>query len=225
MSPGQLYNVFSRSPIKPLQEHIAKAYECTHLLFDFFAAVFEHRWNEAEAIREQIVTREHEADAIKHDLRGYLHKGLFLPVERDDLLQILSVQDRIANTAKDIAGIIIGRKMHIPEAITASYLDLLKGSVKTVGLAQKAIDELDELLETGFRGNEINIAENMIADIGAAEHETDESQIRVRAELFRIETTLPPIDVMFLYEIITLTSKIADRAEQVGNRLHVLLAR
>lgn len=225
MTPGQLYNVFGHSPIKPLQDHIAKAYECVRLLFDFVAAVLEHNWALAEEHRRQIVEQEHEADKIKNDLRGHLHKGLFLPVARDDILQLLTVQDRIANTAKDIAGIIVGRKMHIPEAIAASFVELLRGSFNTVALARKAIDELDELLETGFRGSEIAIAESMIRDIGLAEHETDELQIKVRSELFKIEQTLSPIDAMFLYEVISLTSQIADRAEQVGNRLHLLLAR
>jgi predicted phosphate transport protein (TIGR00153 family) len=65
----------------------------------------------------------------------------------------------------------------------------------------------------------------MIKDIAKAEHETDELQVTVRRALFNIENTLPPVDVMFLYEVISLTGKIADRAEQVGNRLHLLLAR
>ncbi len=225
MIPGPLYNVFGKSPIKPLQQHIAKAYDCAHHLFDFFAAVLEHEWHLAEEKRQIIAKLEHEADIIKRNLRGNLHKGLFLPVSREDVLQILTVQDRIANKAKDIAGIIIGRRMHIPEAIAPSYLGLLKRCMETVKLAQKAINELDELLETGFRGSEVNIVEEMITDISEAEHDADDLQIKVRQELYEIENTLSPIDAMFLYEVIDLTGKIADRAEQVGNRLQLLLAR
>lgn len=225
MTPGQLFKVFGRSPIKPLQQHIALAYQCAHHLFDFYANVFDHDWQQAEEKRQIIVSLEHEADEVKKELRSQLHKSLFLPVSRGDLLQVISAQDRIANEAKDIAGIVIGRKLHFPETITPDYLELLKRSVYTVELAKKAINELDELLETGFRGQEVSITESMINDIALAEHETDELQIKVRQQVYEIENTLSPVDTMFLYEIITLTGKIADRAEQVGNRLQLLLAK
>ena len=43
--------------------------------------------------------------------------------------------------------------------------------------------------------------------------------------LAQLETELPPIDVMFLYKIIDWTGDLGDRAQQVGSRLELLLAR
>ncbi len=37
-----------------------------------------------------------------------------MPVERRDLLELLLVQDKAANQAKDIAGLTVGRKMIFP---------------------------------------------------------------------------------------------------------------
>ena len=50
-------------------------------------------------------------------------------------------------------------------------------------------------------------------------------QIEVRRALFKLEKDLPPVDVMFLYQIIEWIGDVADRAERVGNRLEQLLAR
>ena len=42
---------------------------------------------------------------MKRELRTHLPKGLFMPVDRRDVLDVLLRQDIIANQAKDIAAI------------------------------------------------------------------------------------------------------------------------
>ena len=44
-------------------------------------------------------------------------------------------------------------------------------------------------------------------------------------KLFDIEKDLPPIDVMFLYDVINKIGELADRAEQVGHRLTLIAVR
>ena len=67
------------------------------------------------AAKERIFEKEAEADRIKNDLRGALPKSLFMPVDRRDLLEVLQMQDSIADTAQDIAGLLIERRMEIPD--------------------------------------------------------------------------------------------------------------
>ncbi|HAR08295.1 MAG TPA: phosphate transport regulator, partial [Cobetia sp.] len=57
------------------------------------------------------------------------------------------------------------------------------------------------------------------------EHDTDNMQIGLRAQLFKLEKDWPPVDVMFLYQIIEWIGDVADRAQRVGNRLELLMAR
>ncbi len=217
--------MFGRSPIRPMQEHMDKAYAAANTLMAFFTAVLDTDWAKAEKQQENIVRYENEADDLKRDIRSHLPKNLFLPVPREDLLEILSKQDRIANKAKDIAGLVMGRKMHIPEEIAATYISLLKSCIESTAVTLKAINEIDELLETGFRGNEVEVLQNMIEKIIDIEHESDELQLKVHHELFEIEKNLPPIDAVFLYKLIDWTGDIADRAEQVANHILLLLAR
>lgn len=225
MTATGIFKMFGRSPIRPLQEHMGKVHECASTLRDFFAAVLLKDWKKAEQKQSVVVQLEHDADKIKKDIRTHLPKGLFLPFPRSDLLEILTMQDKIADKVKDIAGVVLGRHMNIPEAIAASYDDLLNRTIESVAQAQKATNELDELLETGFRGNEVHVLSKMIAALRETEHATDELQIIVRRQLFAIEAQLSPVDVIFLYKIINWTGEIADHAEQVGNRLELLLAK
>lgn len=224
-SINPIFNVFGRSPIKPLQKHMAKAHATGHLLVDFFKATFTGDWEKAKIIQQKIDRTESEADHLKRDLRLHLPKGLFLPIPRTDILEILELQDHIANQAEDIAGLVIGRKMRIPAKIEIKYMEFLQRCLDATDQALKTINELDELLETGFRGNEVKLVEQMILVLDKIEQDTDSLQVEVRQALFQIESELPPVNVVFLYKIIEWTGDLADRAQKVGGQIHLILAR
>ena len=222
---ANLSNLFGRSPIKPMQEHMALAVKAATELTSFFEAVTSDNWPLAIEIQQRVVKFENEADEIKKQLRLHLPKSLFLPVPRTDLLELLTMQDRIPNRAKDIAGIILGRRMTIPETMKEQMNEFVRASVAAAEQALTAINELDELLETGFAGREAVLVETLIEELGSIENDTDRLQIEVRRNLFKLEKDLPPVDVMFLYQIIDWVGDVADRAQRVGNRLEQLLAR
>ena len=143
---------------------------------------------------------------------------------RADLLELVTVQDKVANRAKDIAGLVLGRRISFPEAIKESFLHYVKRSVETSAQALRAINELDDLLETGFRGREADLVENMIEELDAIESDTDRLQVHIRRTLFEHEKELHPVDVMFMYKIIEWVGDLADRASRVGGYLQLLLA-
>ncbi|WNO08349.1 TIGR00153 family protein [Teredinibacter sp. KSP-S5-2] len=220
-----LENLFGKSPIKPMQEHMVVATQAAAKLTAFFEATCANDWDKAEAIQQEISELEHQADVLKKQLRLDLPKSLFLPVPRTDLLQLLAVQDKIANRAKDIAGIMLGRKMVFPEVLRAPMKEYVASAVDTSTHALKAIEELDELLETGFSGKELDIVGRLIHELDLVEHKTDELQIAIRSTLFGLEDELPPVGVMFMYRVIEWVGDLADRAQQVGSRLQLLLAK
>lgn len=217
--------MFGSSPVRPLEEHMAKVHACVKELQPFFEAVFSKNWATVESLQQEIVNLENKADDMKRDLRLHLPNSLFMPFSRSDLLELLNVQDRLANQAKDIAGMVLGRKMSFPETIAPLYMEFLERNIDASRQANTAIHELDELLETGFSGNEIKLVETMITKLAGIEHATDEQQIKLRHMVFDLEKTLPPVDVMFLYKIIEWTGHLADDAREIGDRLQVLLAR
>jgi predicted phosphate transport protein (TIGR00153 family) len=215
--------IFGASPVGPIQEHMNVCYQCAKELITFFQHVVARDWQAARASREKIVTLENEADDFKKQLRGQLPKSLLMPVPREDLLELLLVQDRIANRARDVSGLVLGRSMQLPEPIQQSFLAFVSRNVDAAKQARKSIRELDELYETGFRGAEVKLVESLIQELDQIEDDTDQMQVEIRAQLFGIEKELPPVDVMFLYRIIELTGDIGDMAERIGRRLELLL--
>lgn len=220
-----ILNLFGRSPVRPLQEHMAKVSECVRVLEPFFEAVVAGDENRMRELQEKIARLENEADDLKHDLRLHLPRTLFMPVERRDLLEVLTMQDNIANRAKDLAGLVRGRKMTIPDVISSQYLEFVRRSIDACTQAEKTVNELDELVETGFSGTEVETVQKLISELDRVEKDTDQIQVDIRARLFEIERELPPVDVMFLYRLIDWTGDIGDFSQRVGSRLQLLLAK
>ena len=220
-----IFNLFGKSPISPLQAHMTVVVACAEKLQDFLAATIANDWQLASDTFDAISKKEDKADEMKRKLRLRLPKSLFMPLDRGDLLDLLSLQDRIANRSKDIAGLMLGRKMSIPEPLHQKMTDLVSSSIDAGRQALKAINELDELLEVGFSGNEVDLVEKMIGELDLLEDKTDQLEQEIRHQLFELEQELPPIDMMFLYQVIDMIGELADLAEGVGGRLQLLLAR
>ncbi len=218
-------NMFGRSPVHPLQQHMEKVQVCITQLAPFFDAVLSENWDDAIKCRSEIARLENEADDLKRALRLNMPKSLFMAVSRRDLLEVLTMQDKIANKAKDITGLIIGRKMVFPANFGPLLKEFIQRSIDASEQAQKAVNELDELVETGFRGKEVELVESMIKTLDKIESDTDKIQVEVRNELFAIETELNPVEVMFLYRIIDWIGDLGDLSQRVGSRLELMLAR
>lgn len=223
--PNTLLGLFAKSPIKPLEEHISKVHECCEQLVPFFEAVFADNWEEAAHYRANINTLEKEADKLKRNIRLNLPGGLFMPVQRSDLLELLTHQDRIANKAKDISGRVVGRQLYIPKELHELFLPYLKRCLDATAKAQEAINELEDLLETGFRGRELDLVAKMVAQLDQIEDDTDTMQIGLRQGLRALESQLNPVDVMFLYNMIEKVGELADQALRVGARLELMIFR
>ena len=198
---------------------------CTMLLPEFLDACYNDDWETARSVYDKIKKLENEADAMKRNFRLNMPNSLFMPMPRTDLLELITIQDKVANVAQDIAGIMLGRRMCVPELIRIDFSAFLDSALKVAQQAKKAIDELDELLESGFKGKEIDIVTDLIHQLNDREHTADGNEREIREKLMSIENDIPPLEAMFLYNIIEKIGSLADCAQRVGSRLLLLLAR
>ncbi|MGR2738163.1 TIGR00153 family protein [Billgrantia sp. Q4P2] len=225
VKPNPFSAMFGRSPFQPLLAHIAKANECADQLLPFFEASLTGDWDEAAKIRGAITQLEHEADSLKAELRLNLPNTMFLPVSRSDLLDLITVQDKIANKVRDITGIMLGRRMQVPTELAQPMRDYMQTAVACVAQARQALEELQDLLESGFGRHASDVMLNLIRELHILEQQADQQQIAIRRLLFDLEDRLKPVDVVFLYKIIDWVGELSDRAERVGSRLQILTAR
>lgn len=217
--------IFGKSPFKPLQRHMDLCFACTEAIVPFLQAVRNQDWAAAEEAQERAVAAENEADDLKSDIRKHLPQGFFLPVARPDLLELLTRQDDIANKAKDIVGLMLGRRMRFPDSLGDDVEAFARASIEACRRAQTIVHELDELLDTGFGGKEALTVHELIQALDEVENENDAMQVELRANLYRLEADLPPVDVVFMYKIIEWIGDVADLSQSVGHRVELLIAR
>ena len=222
---GNISSLFGKSPISPLQQHMKKVHSCIKEFGVFAKATNAEDWEKAQAAQISIAQKEHKADKLKKKLRMNLPSTFMMPFSRRDLLDVLLIQDSIANITKDLAGLMMTRRMVFPKEFAEDFIKLTGLCIKTSAAALVAINELDELLETAFSSRKRKIVDQMIKKINELEHDTDIAQSEIREKLFALESSLAPVDVMFYYRAIEWLGETADAAQKVGSRFEVMLTK
>lgn len=224
-STNPIASLFGHSPFKPLQKHMVIVNECVAEVPALFEALIANDKAGIEKAKDAIFAKENTADELKNQLRTHLPKSLFMPVDRRDLLEILDMQDSIADTAQDIAGLLVERDMTVPTNMVEDLRILVQRCVDTCVQCGSIVGEIDELLETGFRGPEAAKVEEMVEKLNLIEDETDDLGMALTRALFAQEDSMSPVSVMFWYQLIQWIGDLADYAEKTGDRLRLLIAR
>jgi len=218
-----LSRLFGPNPFSLLKSHMRVVISCTELLPSLFEAMIAGQQAEVERLQKEIFAMEAEADAIKKEVRQHLPRTILLPVNRADLIDLLIMQDRIANTTQDVAGLVVERQMSVPAEIEGFLLPFVQTCLDVCLHAATIIEELDELLETGFSGPEAHSVSEMIDRLNELEDVSDEKGMAISRELFKHEAKLNPVTVIFWYRLIEWIGDTADHAEAVGERLQLMI--
>ena len=218
-------DIIKKSPFGPIKAHMEVSKLSVEELLRFLQLAIDSNWDQAAQSRKLISDLENKADSLKAETRGLLTKSLFLAVPREDILDLIRLADDIPNTVKDISGLMIGRKMEIPSQIAPSFILFAAEAAAISDAAAEAVDYIDDLFQFSFGGNAATKMQELLEKLDSLENKNDQSEITLRAELFAIEKDLPPVNVIFLYDIINKIGELSDRAEQVGHRISLIASR
>jgi predicted phosphate transport protein (TIGR00153 family) len=188
-------------------------------------ALYRQDRDKIDEFGHNIIQLETEADTIKQTFRINMPNTLLLPVDREDLLSLISDQDRMADITEDIAKTLLFRNMEVPESLREILDELLEGTMEISAAAKDMIEQLDELVQVGFRGREQKKVSEMIAGVRRSEHNIDSILFRTKKTLFENEKGMDPVSVMFWYQLIDLLGSISDQAENVADRLLLFISK
>ncbi len=212
-----------RSPIGPMQKHMQMAILCAREVIPLLEAMSAADDEAIRNRRTEIDRLEHEADQLKHEIRSHMPRRFMMAMDRRTMLEILDYQDSIADVTQDIAELADQRSMHLPDTLREPVLSLAHRVLAACEQGQRIVDELDELVETGFGEGEVARVDEMITELGRLESETDAELDRAARALFAKEEELG-VATVFWHQIILWIANLADLSERVGNRLRLLIA-
>lgn len=218
-----LAKLFGKSPFAPLQTHLEKVGSCVDELPVVFEALKTQDAKTLKAVAEKIFLLEHEADITKNDIRNHLPKNLFLPIDRGSLLEILSLQDAIADNAEEIAVHSTFRPLPTFLKYGSIFSSFCTLNLEAFSLAKQTIGELDELLEFSFGGIEAQKVKKMVEKIALQEHEVTKTERKLLGKLYSDDAPLSPSVFHLTLTIVEQIGHIARLSEKLGNRIRMLL--
>ncbi len=218
-----LTKIFGKSPFEPLYQHMLKVNECVNLVKPLMEALLADDQDRVEVIAKKIFKAEHDADIVKKEIRNNLPKGIFLPVNRGDMLNYLREQDKIADSAEDVAVLVTLRKMNVPEELRENLKILVEKVLITCETAMKISSEIKLLAETSFSGAEAEKVMDSIEELKLDEFEADKAQMKLAQKMFSIEAKLDPVSIMMWMHIFKELGALANHAENLGDNLRMML--
>lgn len=219
-----LWNLFAKNPFRLLQDLMKQVLLCTQKTEDLFAALLAGDQAKVAEIAKEISKIEHHCDGLKQELRAQISKSVFLPVDRRDLLHVLSHMDALADICEDLGVLLTLRKMELPAQMRQSFEEFLSRSLHVVKESNNVIKSLDRLLETGFAGPDALEIIKKIDEIDHLEHLADKAQDQFGKSLFLMEDELKPAALFMWNKIANKIGDLANSAERMVNYVRLMLS-
>ncbi len=219
-----LRNLFAKNPFTPLREHMDKTLECASATEEIFDLLLKGDKDGVAECARRLSRLEHEADNIKHEIRSRLTTSVFLPVDRRDVLNILSHLDAVADQAEDIGVLLTLRWMELPDPLREPFKILRLRVQDVVHQSAEVIKSFDALLEGGFSNPDVARVLAQVDEVGRLEHEADKAQDQFGKELFRHEDEMKPAALFMWIKIANKVGDMANAAERMVNQLRIMLA-
>ena len=217
--------LFGKSPFKPVKKHMKIAAECVEKMPDALQAFFDKDKSRLKEIRREIAQLESDADKIYEELQNRLPKTMFLPVDRRDLLDVLEMQEAIADRAQDIIGLMLDLSMDVPDEMRQPMAHLVDRCAAATKGAYDIVSSFENLVETGFKGPHVEKTQKLIAEVAAIETDADTIGTEITHVLFEHGRDMHPVPLVFLYKLIGWIDDLADFSEKLAIRSRLLLAR
>ncbi len=217
--------LFGKSPFKPVKKHMKIANECVDKMPAALEAFFEKDKTKLKAIKQDIAQLESDADKIFEELQTRLPKTMFLPVDRRDLLDVLEMQEAIADRTQDIIGLMLELSIQVPDEMREPMLRLTKRVKAASDGATEIVASFENLVETGFKGPHVEKTQKLITEVVSIETDADTIGTDITHALFDHCRDMHPVAVVFLYKLIGWIDDLADYSEKLAIRSRLLLAR
>lgn len=215
--------LFGKSPFSPLQTHMEKVSVCVGELLKILEALSRKDYHQMEELAAKISNLEHEADLTKNDIRNHLPRSLFMPIDRGQFLEILSIQDSLADKAEEVGNLFVLKSLDPLPTLLPHLERLINKNVEAFSDTYKIMGEIDELLESSFGGVEAEKVKAMIDQTSYKEHESDVLKTAALKQLFLLADDLPYPSFYLWLRIIEKVSDISHIAEKLAGRIRMIL--
>jgi len=219
-----LANLLARNPLPKVGDLMNEVVRTSDRVQDLIDLLARGDQAGVERLAKEISTMEGKADDAKNAARSKMPVRLLMPVDRRDVLKLISEIDGIADCAEDVGVLLTIRPLTVPEDMKPVLELFVERVLETVREAAKPIDLIDDLVESGFAGPPAERVIEQSAILGRAEHEADKIQDQCAKVLFKEEDSMPPAAVFMWTKVLNKIGDMANHAENVGDQFRLFVA-
>lgn len=211
--------LFGRSPFSQIQQHMDQVNKCIEKMSEVITAAKEGKFEVIEELTYEVSKLEHQADQIKDDIRERLLKRFFMPIDRSEVLEILSLQDSLADTAEDVCKVLTIRKLPFPDDVLVEFDKFLELNINACSICASIISQLDELIEAGFGGTEAERIRSLAKDAAFAEHQADVVQMNLLKKLYAHDVEFSTGEFHLWMRFTRTLGKLSNVSENLADRI------
>ena len=220
-----LVHLLAKSPLPRVEEQMQAVLRCAAMVPQLVEKLKEGDQEAIVELAKEASRLESLADDVKSAVREHMPIKLFLPVDRRDVLRLVSEIDAIADCAEDVGVLLTLRPLELPEGMAPLLEAFVQRVMETVEAAAKLADTIDDLIAAGFAGRPAERARVLIDGVHRREHEADKLQDQCAKVLFASEERLSPVAIFMWTKVLNKIGDMANHAENVGEQFRLFLAR
>lgn len=220
-----LAHLLVKSPLPGIVPLMDRVVECAQGVKPLVEALIAGDQNAVVEQAKHLSQLEGRADEAKNSVRAHMPIRLMLPVDRRDVLKLLSQIDAIADSAEDVGVLLTFRTMDVPEEMRTLLPIYVDRVLDTVTAAAELVSTMETLLAAGFGGKPVEQAREMIGEIARKEHESDKIQDQLAKIVFQLEEKMSPVAVFMWLKVLNEIGDMANHSENVGDQFRLFIAR
>ncbi len=197
-----------------IKDHMELVGSCCETLKDAYDTYIEGDMERFEEYAKWMREKETEADDARRRVELSIHSGAFMPIYREDYLNLAELVDKVADNCILATNLLSFTQIDIPEEARG----------RIAGLVEKTIECVDALDET----ISLSMKDRKKVDEGAhrveqLEEAIDDQEYQLRSFLYRM-----PIDgyhKLLLNDLVEKIGSISDAAEDASDRIVIMLSK
>jgi predicted phosphate transport protein (TIGR00153 family) len=214
-----------KTPFNQLLDHMGKVRECIDILGEGLIKYYRGDYKGFSNIAKRVSELEHEADLIKANIRNHLSFSIFMPVDKGRFLWTLREEDKILDHAENLSEMLDMRHTKIPKELQDIFIEHAKLVMETVKAMEIAVENIKDLVETGFVKREREQTKKFIHKVHNYEYKADQKRYEITKGIYKLEKKLDPMGMYHLIKIADWVDEIADHAENVADWLRSIIAK
>ena len=198
-----------------IEEYIAQVRECKEIFRrSFTECCSDFDRNRLAAGYNEVHNAETRADDLRRAIEDMMYTEAVFPESRGDILGLLETMDRVPNHTESTIRMVLNQHIELPSELCPRVMELVEVTYQSVMTMIRGVQQLF--------ANYIE-ATVTVGKIDLLESEADNIEEELIDRIFTSE--LPDLQKILLRDLVDHISDIADRAENVGDRIRLMVAK